>query len=66
VLSGRGLCEGPIPRPESPTDCSVSLCVIKCNNTRNHAQVERGWNKKERRKKVTSFLMPQMRLYLLP
>jgi hypothetical protein len=29
VLSSRGLCERPIPRPESPTDCVVSLCAIR-------------------------------------
>jgi hypothetical protein len=30
VLSGRGLCDELITRPEeSPTDCGASLCVIK-------------------------------------
>jgi hypothetical protein len=29
VLSGSGLCDGPINRPESPTDCGVSLCDPK-------------------------------------
>jgi hypothetical protein len=28
VLSGRGLCDELITRPESPTDCAASLCVI--------------------------------------
>ena len=28
VLSGRGLCLGLITRPEDPSDCGVSLCVI--------------------------------------
>ena len=28
VLSGRGLCDGPIPRHGSLTDCGVSVCVI--------------------------------------
>jgi hypothetical protein len=28
VLSGRGLCDELITRPESPTDCDASLCVI--------------------------------------
>jgi hypothetical protein len=28
VLSGRGLCEGLITRPEECVDCGVSLCVI--------------------------------------
>jgi hypothetical protein len=29
-LTGRGLCDGLITRPErSPTDCDVSLSVIK-------------------------------------
>jgi hypothetical protein len=28
VLSGRGLCDGLIPRPESPTECGVSKSVI--------------------------------------
>jgi hypothetical protein len=27
-LSGRGLCDGLITRPEESTDCVVSLCVI--------------------------------------
>jgi hypothetical protein len=27
-LSGRSLCDGVITRPESPTDCGASLCVI--------------------------------------
>jgi hypothetical protein len=33
----------------SPTDCGVSLCVIKCNNPSapNYGWVERGWTKKE-------------------
>jgi hypothetical protein len=26
VLSGRGLCDSPIARAESPTDCGVSEC----------------------------------------
>jgi hypothetical protein len=29
VLSGRGLCDELITRPEGPTDCGASLCVIK-------------------------------------
>ena len=29
VLSGRGICDGPIPRPESPNDC-VCVFVIEC------------------------------------
>jgi hypothetical protein len=29
VLSGTGLCDELITRPEDPTDCGVSLCVIK-------------------------------------
>jgi hypothetical protein len=29
VLSGRGLCDRPIPRPEESTDCGVSLCLIQ-------------------------------------
>jgi hypothetical protein len=28
VLSGRDLCDELITRPESPTDCGTSLCVI--------------------------------------
>ena len=28
VLSGRGLCDGLITRPEKFTDCDASLCVI--------------------------------------
>jgi hypothetical protein len=26
VMSGRGLCDGPIPHPEDPTKCGVSEC----------------------------------------
>jgi len=30
MLSGRGLCDGPITRPEeSPTECGVSQCDRK-------------------------------------
>jgi hypothetical protein len=29
VLSGRGLCDGLITRPEDPTDCDASLFVMK-------------------------------------
>jgi hypothetical protein len=29
VLSGRGLCDELITRPEGPIDCGASLCVIK-------------------------------------
>jgi hypothetical protein len=29
VLSDRGLCDELITRPEGPTDCGASLCVIK-------------------------------------
>jgi hypothetical protein len=38
----------------SPTDCDLSLCVIKCNNpsTPDHGYVERGWTKKERYKRL--------------
>jgi len=28
VLSGRGLCDELITRPEESTDCGASLCVI--------------------------------------
>jgi hypothetical protein len=28
VLSGKGLCNGLITRPDSPTDCRALLCVI--------------------------------------
>ena len=34
VLSFRGLCDGLITRPGSPTDCGASLCVIKKPRTR--------------------------------
>jgi len=29
VLSGSGICDGPNPRPETPTDC-VFVFVIEC------------------------------------
>jgi hypothetical protein len=33
VLSGGGLCDGPIPRPEESYRLwCVLVCVIKCNN----------------------------------
>jgi hypothetical protein len=28
MLSGRGLCDGMITRPEEPTVCGASLCVV--------------------------------------
>ena len=34
VLSGTGLCNGLITRPEGPTDFGASLCVIKKPHTR--------------------------------
>jgi hypothetical protein len=38
VLSGRGLCDGPIARPEEFYRICVSLIVIMCNNTALHLQ----------------------------
>jgi len=38
VLSGRGLCGGPIPRPEKSCRMWVSLSVIRCNNNPLHLQ----------------------------
>jgi hypothetical protein len=32
VLSGRGLCDGPIPRPE---DSYQLCCVLECNQVKN-------------------------------
>ena len=32
VLSGTGLCDGPIPRPRESYRVSVRHCVIRCNN----------------------------------
>jgi hypothetical protein len=29
VLSGRGLCDGPIPRQRNPTDCDGCVSVMK-------------------------------------
>ena len=34
VLSGRGLCVGFIPRPESPTECGVSECDLGTSGKR--------------------------------
>jgi hypothetical protein len=34
VLSGRGLCDGPIPRPESPAESVVSECDPKISTMR--------------------------------
>ena len=34
VLEGRGLCDGPIARPESPTLCSVSECDLDTSTIR--------------------------------
>jgi hypothetical protein len=37
VLSGRGLCDGPIPRPEK----SYRLwCVPECDQVKNHVRSE--------------------------
>jgi hypothetical protein len=38
VLSGRGLCDGPIPRLEESYRLCVSLNVMKCNNNPLHLQ----------------------------
>jgi len=54
VLSGRGLCDGLIPRPEKPNRkrvrAHVLLCVIRCNNNPLHFQWvgRRGQTKKEK------------------
>jgi len=42
VLSDRGLCNGLITRPEGPTDCGASLCVIKKPHTRRGYSPARG------------------------
>ena len=31
VLSGRGLCDGPIPRPEDSYRVCTRMCVIECD-----------------------------------
>ena len=36
VLSGKGLCDEPIPRPEKSDRLCVSLSVIRCNNNPQH------------------------------
>ena len=41
VLSGRGLCDGLITHPGSPTDCGASLCVIR--NLKNEEAKARYW-----------------------
>jgi len=38
VLSGTGLCDGPIPRLEESYRVCVSLNVMKCNNNPLHLQ----------------------------
>jgi hypothetical protein len=51
VLSGRRLCDGRSLVQRSPTECCVSLSVIKCNINPLHAQwvVRRGQSVKERK-----------------
>jgi len=49
----RGLCDGSIPRPGSPTECVyVSLSMVSCNtNTLQLQRIRRnGQRKKERNK----------------
>jgi hypothetical protein len=29
VLPGTGVCDGPIPRPEEPTECRVTQCDLE-------------------------------------
>ena len=38
VLSGRGLCDGPITRPKEFYCMCVVLSVNMCNNTNSHLQ----------------------------
>jgi hypothetical protein len=58
VLSERGLCEGPIPRPEGSYWVCESLSVIGCNNNPLYVQWvgRRGKTKKERKIKRNSSL----------
>jgi hypothetical protein len=48
----KGLCNGPIPRPEESYQVCVSMSVIRCNNNPLHLQRvgRKGQNKKEREK----------------
>ena len=59
VLSGRVLCDGPIPRPEE----SYRLWLCDCDHTYT-GEVERGWTKKEERSVVTEVEM-QARIVVL-
>jgi hypothetical protein len=38
VLSGRDLCDGPIPRPEESYRVCISLSAIRCNGNPLHLQ----------------------------
>jgi hypothetical protein len=55
LLSGRGLCDGPILRPEKSyrvcVHAQLSLGVIRCNNNPLHVErvTRRNQTKKERR-----------------
>ena len=69
VLSGRGLCDEPIPRPSVNVCVCVCVCVraslnaIRCNNIPLHLQRlgRRGQTKKERRKSsVHKSLVPSV------
>jgi hypothetical protein len=73
VLSGRGLCDGPFPRPEEEfyrvwcVWVCVSLSVISCNNNTLHAQWvgRRGQTKKERKKECAFDLVSHTATLLL-
>jgi hypothetical protein len=47
MLSGRGLCDELITRPEQSTDCGASLCVIKKPRETRRPQTALGCNARE-------------------
>ena len=70
VLSGRGLCDGPIPPPEESYRVCMCVCVrartsvgvIRCNS--NPLYLQRGQIKKQRKRYQMKYLQSTGEFYL--